>query len=156
MHQLTVKEIIEPYLSHPMVIKRAILIATTHPSFSNLTKSNSTILKDLMTRLSTTRGEEPFDVNLSNISKEFNVSYKTVQRTIATLVEAGWMLKQKDNVRGERSNFGCFKSTQYQFTAVFCDLVRLPIEGIRSKPKGLDCATEVYYKQIDNWMKEME
>lgn len=126
MRAPTIEEVMKPYLRYPKVIQQAILRAETHPAFSILTKSGKRVLKDLMTRVCKSNAEEPIKANLEKIASDMQVSYKTVQRAVSALIGAGWLLKQMDNVMGERGNFGLFKSIQYRFTPEFCKIVELP------------------------------
>lgn len=124
----TVNDVLKPYVNYPKTIQQAILLVETHPSFSLLTKSGKKVLKCLLTRANQCNGELPIRARLDIVADTAEVSYKTVQRTMGLLKQIGWISPTSDG----RTVWGGFTSFKYQFSAAFCDLVKLPTKETKT------------------------
>ncbi len=124
----TIDDVLKPYVNYPKAIQQAILLVETHPSFSLLTKSGKKVLKCLLTRANQANGEVPIRARLDIVADTAEVSYKTVQRTMGLLKQIGWISQASDG----RTDWGGFTSFKYQFSATFCNLVKLPTKEVKA------------------------
>ena len=129
MYSPTIEDIVRPYLGYPQLIQKAIILVETNPRFIGLTRSMKSVLKTLLTRASQVNGTTQIRARLDTVAMQSNVSTKTVERTMKTLREAGWI----KTVTEGRSEWGVFESKRYQFTEILCEIVELPIG--KTKPK---------------------
>lgn len=123
MRAYTLEDILGPYRGYPKTIQQAILLAHTHPSFLVLTRSMRKVLCALLTRASKQDGMRALKARVDRLADEAGVSTKTVQRSLATFREFGWLALPDDTGRSE---YGVFCSRAYHFTAALCRLVQLP------------------------------
>lgn len=130
----TINDVLKPYVNYPKTIQQAILLVETHPSFSLLTKSGKKVLKCLLTRANQSNGEIPIRARLDIVADTAEVSYKTVQRTMRFLKQIGWISPTSDG----RTAWGGFTSFKYQFSAAFCDLVKLPTKEMKTPDSSLE------------------
>lgn len=130
----TINDVLKPYVNYPKTIQQAILLVETHPSFSLLTKSGKKVLKCLLTRANQSNGEIPIRARLDIVADTAEVSYKTVQRTMRLLKQIGWISPTSDG----RTVWGGFTSFKYQFSAAFCDLVKLPTKEMKTPDSSLE------------------
>lgn len=126
MHSPTVEELLQPYLQYPVMIQRAILLVETNPRFLCLTRSMKKVLKTLLTRSSKIDGTKEIRARIDTVALQSAVSTKTVQRTLCTLRELGWLSQTSEG----RSNEGCYTSRRYAFSASLCEIVTLPCKKV--------------------------
>lgn len=104
------------------MIQQAILAIDIRPEFINLTPAQKSVLRAFMTRAEKSDGRQPIAVNYENASDEAGVSVKTIGRTVAVLIRAGWLERQSE----DRDEYGVFTYRKFRFTRSLCDLVGLP------------------------------
>lgn len=125
MYAPTVDELLKPYRNYPKTIQTAILLVDTNPRFIGLTKGMKAVLKALLTRANVRDGTIPIKARHDIVAMEADVHEKTVQRTIARLLSAGWIERTTEG----RSQWGVFTYRQYRFNDDLCRIVRLPVKG---------------------------
>ena len=122
MYSPNVNDLIAPYVNRPRSIQKAIVLAYTRPEFSGLTRRTRGVIASLVGRCNQYDGTAPIRARLDRVAEQAEVSTKTVQRTVASLREMGWI----EQVSEGRSDMGCFTFRQYRFSPAFCALVELP------------------------------
>ena len=140
MHSSTVEELLQPYLQYPVMIQRAILLVETNPRFLCLTRCMKKVLKTLLTRTSKIDGTKEIRARVDTVAFQAAVSTKTVQRTLCTLRELGWISQTSDG----RSEEGCFTSRRYAFSASLCEIVALPCKKVISTEETILSDGAVY------------
>ena len=122
MYTPSVNDLLKPYQQYPRIIPRAILLVETNPRFLGLTRSMKAVVKALLTRASQHDGTQPIKARVDRVAVQADVSEKTVQRTLATIRNAGWI----EQVTEGRSEWGVFTFRTYRLTEPMCKLLNLP------------------------------
>ena len=122
MYSPTIEDIVRPYIGYPKAIQQAIVLVETNPRFLGLTRGMKSVLKTLLTRASQSNGTTQIRARLDTVAMQAEVSTKTVERTMKTLREAGWL----NTVTAGRSEWGVFESKRYAFTESLCEIIGLP------------------------------
>ena len=125
MYTPSVNDLLQPYQQYPRIIQRAILLIETNPRFLGLTRSMKSVVKALVTRASQHDGTQPIKARVDRVAIQADVSEKTVQRTLATIRDAGWI----EQVTEGRSEWGIFTFRTYRLTESMCELLNLPVRG---------------------------
>lgn len=135
MRVQTLEEVMLPYRHYPKRIQNALLRVETHPSFRALSKTMVRVLKAFVTRAGESNGMRVLWARLDKIATEAQCSTKSCKRTLEVLKEIGWIRQVSEG----RSEHGIFCARNYQFTAPFCELVQLPVNGIMKE----ECLKEI-------------
>lgn len=150
MHIPTIEEVIQPYTHLPKIIQQAILRIETHPSFSVLTKASRAVLRQIITRADKMNAYVPVKANLDRLAQESGCHYRTVQRALSCLYQAGFVTRITDG-RGE---FGLWSSNQFRISRQLAAIAGLKYleEGEGATADSPDPVNEIeafYEKSIE-------
>lgn len=135
MLNLTYNDTLSAYVDYSAPIRPYLLRGETHPMLrEKLTKSFMRAFIDLLSRANIDNPARPIWVRVDTTAKRLGISAKTVSRTIALMIENGWL---RPNEHHDGRNWqGKYAGREFILSTDLRKIVGLPVDVALPQPPG--------------------